>query len=586
MRVYCRFFVLTNSNIIALFIARFIALGIYSRFSFKDLMIPIRRSLHRLMYVRVYRKTPIEFVKIFDEYKKKTLIQDFRLVKKFLKNRFVFFTINLIVMLSELKMKFNLLYFRKRLVRFLNKKHYKFFEFYNLFERLKVKFCKYNYLFTTKYLVININIKYNKINFFNFLKFYLKKQFNVFINIFIKIFNNFSLLKLFFMFKLNSIKLICVLKIFVNIIVNNLIRFNFKFFYFLLFKKFFSRLYLFTGYFLKDRSFNDYKKLLFNKFLKKQFFINWVFFKIKKMKKISHNDFKNNIVFRIISKVMKKDKVKPRYFLPKYRNDLRKYKLIYKIIRRSFNIKSKDILNLMTFTEKKLKWFIFLLKLKRRQKRWKLSKKKFLRKFRKKFLRKKKKIRERKTEFAFREAKIKDIISRYLDSKLNKRTIYNIYNRFTKINFYYFFLYKKFSYKLYSYSKFPLNIKKIFNYIYKLDDIEFLYNKKFYDINEKLIDLKLENEVMTPLKYKLKRRKYLDKTRAILYGYKFHFKGRFKRKQKSSNLWFLKGAMPNSTMIQEVDRGFFTFYSMFGACTVRVWLYKSDSAPKHLIRVN
>jgi ribosomal protein S3 len=43
--------------------------------------------------------------------------------------------------------------------------------------------------------------------------------------------------------------------------------------------------------------------------------------------------------------------------------------------------------------------------------------------------------------------------------------------------------------------------------------------------------------------------------------------------------------MPNSTMIQNVDRGFFTFYSQFGACTVRVWLYKGDNSPKHLVRV-
>jgi hypothetical protein len=113
MKVFCRFFVLTNSCIIALFIARFIALGIHSRFSFRDLMIPIRRSLHRLMYVRAYGKLTVEYLKKYDIHIKKNLEKNFAFTKGFLKNRFNFFTINLIVALDELRMKFKLLYFKK-----------------------------------------------------------------------------------------------------------------------------------------------------------------------------------------------------------------------------------------------------------------------------------------------------------------------------------------------------------------------------------------------------------------------------------------------------------------------------------------
>jgi len=39
-----------------------------------------------------------------------------------------------------------------------------------------------------------------------------------------------------------------------------------------------------------------------------------------------------------------------------------------------------------------------------------------------------------------------------------------------------------------------------------------------------------------PLQHKERRLYFLDKKTSILYGYKFHFVGRFSRKQRAANL--------------------------------------------------
>jgi len=109
-------------------------------------------------------------------------------------------------------------------------------------------------------------------------------------------------------------------------------------------------------------------------------------------------------------------------------------------------------------------------------------------------------------------------------------------SNFVKTNLFFFYINKKFITKFFVYNRFPINIEKLMKYMDSLDNVKYLFYEKY--INKKMLLKKKreDNEIMTPLKYKLKRRKFLDRNKAILYGYKFHFKGRFKRKQKASNL--------------------------------------------------
>jgi hypothetical protein len=582
IRAYCRFFVLNNSCIIALFIARFIAIGIYSRFSFKDLMIPIRRSLHRLMYIRVYKKLSVQLVKKFNEYKLRKSENNVFLVKNYLKNRFIFFMINFIIVLNEIKADFNFLLWKKSFNFFL-KKNYRFFKIINFFKSLKYNFIKRNYFNNNKKYIISK--KKNKLKFLKLIIGELKIK--IFNNNFKEINEDFDLLLLYF-YKYKQLKLLNNNLFFNNeniyILEESLFLKNLKFFYFFIFKKIFNKLYFIIKFITRKITFRNYKKLILKKSLKKHFFLNWIPFKLtKKEDKHKHLLFNTNRIFLLITKMIKEKK---KFIL--YNNDkkkLKKYKFILKILKTFLQPTDRKMKFLMGYEMRIFKKLAHLIKLRKIKMNLKVKKYKNLRKFRRILLKKRIKIRKAKNIIKKRKNYINNLIYLFYDNKLQRRQI-NQFFKFVKINLLYLHFFKKYILQLNLYNKFSIKISKLFNYINNLNNANYLYKKQFYKTNEKLITDKLNNEIMTPIKYKLKRRKYLDKSRAILYGYKFHFRGRFKRKQKASNLWFVKGAMPNSTMIQEVDRGFFTFYSMFGACTVRVWLYKGDNSPKYIIRVN
>jgi len=99
--------------------------------------------------------------------------------------------------------------------------------------------------------------------------------------------------------------------------------------------------------------------------------------------------------------------------------------------------------------------------------------------------------------------------------------------------------------------------------------------------------IKKKDLLFTPLINKFRRLKFLEgKKKSLLYGYKFHFSGRFTRKQKASSLWFSKGANPVSSMAHDVEYGFHTVTLKYSACTLKVWLYKNRAgSPKHGYRL-
>ena len=93
------------------------------------------------------------------------------------------------------------------------------------------------------------------------------------------------------------------------------------------------------------------------------------------------------------------------------------------------------------------------------------------------------------------------------------------------------------------------------------------------------------NKVPVFLYNKVRRMKFFDDNLAILYGYKFHFVGRFTRKQKAANLWYRLGALANASAVANVDYAIYSVVMRYSVCTVKVWLYKSRKAPKYKYRV-
>jgi len=68
----------------------------------------------------------------------------------------------------------------------------------------------------------------------------------------------------------------------------------------------------------------------------------------------------------------------------------------------------------------------------------------------------------------------------------------------------------------------------------QIKKFDLFYEKKLNILEKSKIE-ELENLEVIPLKYKLKKLKYLMKN-SVLNGYKFQFKGRFTRKQKAANM--------------------------------------------------
>jgi len=122
--------------------------------------------------------------------------------------------------------------------------------------------------------------------------------------------------------------------------------------------------------------------------------------------------------------------------------------------------------------------------------------------------------------------------------------------------------------------KFPLNIGDYLSYVKEL----FADSSRVFGIDVQFITNKL-------LSYgnKIVRVKSRDHIKSFLYGFKFHFVGRFTRKQQSASMWFRQGFLPSSSMDSEVDYGMFTIPLKFSACTVKVWLYRGVYVPKRTI---
>lgn len=164
-----------------------------------------------------------------------------------------------------------------------------------------------------------------------------------------------------------------------------------------------------------------------------------------------------------------------------------------------------------------------------------------------------------------------------------KRKIRKVVRRKLKLNYKYKLIARKFAR-----GYFPIFANSyMFNYSKKF--LPFLFNLDFYgEYLQRIKRLPFKNSQIrprqikkrdlkfTPLINKFRRLKFLEgKKKNVLYGYKFHFSGRFTRKQKAASLWYAKGANPVSSMDYDVEYGFHTSTLRYSACTLKVWLYKN-----------
>jgi hypothetical protein len=107
---------------------------------------------------------------------------------------------------------------------------------------------------------------------------------------------------------------------------------------------------------------------------------------------------------------------------------------------------------------------------------------------------------------------------------------------------------------------FPLKINYYFSYI----------NDLFNSSNNYVLNVKFINDKLLSYSNKLVRIKARDNIKSFLYGFKFHFVGRFTRKQQSASMWFRQGFLPTSAMDAQIDYGMFTIPLRYSACTIKV----------------
>jgi len=66
----------------------------------------------------------------------------------------------------------------------------------------------------------------------------------------------------------------------------------------------------------------------------------------------------------------------------------------------------------------------------------------------------------------------------------------------------------------------------------------------------------------------------LQPLKGSLFGFKFHFRGRFSRKQRAGSFIITKGNMPLTTLSANIDYGFVTVPLLNSIVSIKVWLFK------------
>lgn len=542
-----KIYILDNRHLNASYLARYIITCLRARFDYRDTMIPIRKTLLKIMLAKRWR--PIKDIKkknwklYLERYN--ILMKDriyFHLVNSDMVKMF-FFRLKKIKKIKKIirwpvnKFKiFNFKEFKKSLNSL--KSYYKVYENNLSFFKNKKLFLKNKKLFFKRFIKVNVLFqkkKFIKYIFWN--KNYLKKNINIKLSFFrYRIKKGFwkhlkkRLYKYFQIYLCKLHRLLLCKTMFVYIyLLKRKININFSFFKFFnhKLKKFVIKAAVwkkkrkFIKYALKKAYARRYRSLyrmkldLKQSYLKKN--LKWIavkrWFSRKNRKRWFLAIKKNNIMLKVMND----------NFIILKMIRLRNFKR--KIILYNFSFK-KNYKNIKNFIFYIFNLFVFNFGI---YKKWFFYNKSFF--FKEIFIYKKKTFLRNQSNLFF----------------------FNLLDQYTII-------YKPFIFNIKLYKSYIFNVLNLID-----PNMQFIEKKpRKYNLEE------------MPLKDKFRRLRVLEGgSNSLLYGYKFHFVGRFTRKQKAASLWFAKGANSVSSMRVDVDYGFYSLALRYSACTLKVWLYKN-----------
>jgi hypothetical protein len=124
-------------------------------------------------------------------------------------------------------------------------------------------------------------------------------------------------------------------------------------------------------------------------------------------------------------------------------------------------------------------------------------------------------------------------------------------------------------YKIYNFvltsldSKFNLELKKFYISAFFIKNLLKFNYFKYVWLQIKQINLRNE------------RSKNILRHRSVLVGFKLAFKGRFSRKQRASDIWYMRGKVPLNTLSIKLDYFFFTIPIKNSAISIKIILYKN-----------
>jgi hypothetical protein len=67
------------------------------------------------------------------------------------------------------------------------------------------------------------------------------------------------------------------------------------------------------------------------------------------------------------------------------------------------------------------------------------------------------------------------------------------------------------------------------------------------------------------------------KTKICMLGFKFHFVGRFSRRQRASSIWFMQGKVPLNTISARIEFGSFVIPLFNSAIRVKVYINRGSA---------
>ena len=114
-------------------------------------------------------------------------------------------------------------------------------------------------------------------------------------------------------------------------------------------------------------------------------------------------------------------------------------------------------------------------------------------------------------------------------------------------------------------NKYSLKLKNFYISAFFLNNLLNFNYFKYIWLQTKKINLRdLRSNSNNKLKY-----------RSILVGFKLAFKGRFSRKQRASDIWYMRGKVPLNTLSVKLDYYFFTIPLKNSAISIKIILYKN-----------